>query len=81
MTKVDITEAQSIFAQLVNSIESGADDEIIITRNGKPAARLLPIAASATGLRIGVAKGMFLTPEPDFELDDEAAASFGGPRA
>ncbi len=80
MTKVDIIEAQSILAQLVNAIESGAENEITITRNSKPAARLLPITGSATGLRIGVAKGRFLTPEPDLELDDEASASFGVPR-
>ena len=48
-------------------------------RNGKPAARLVPIHASPVGVRIGVARGKFTTPEPDPELEAEAAALFGGP--
>ena len=67
-------EAESNLSRLVEAVESGA--EIVIARNGRPAARLVPIAAGANGQRIGVAKGKFVAPEPDAALDAEVAAAF-----
>ena len=78
MTVVNMLDAKSNLSRLVEAIESGAEREIIIARNGKPAARLVPIHASPVGVRIGIAKGTFTTPEPDPELEAEAAALFGG---
>ena len=78
MTTVNMQDAESNLSRLLEAIESGAEREIIIARNGKPAARLVPIHASPVGVRIGVAKVKFTTPEPDPELDGEAAALFGG---
>ncbi len=79
MTIVNMLEAKSNLSRLVESLESGAEQEIIIARNGKPAARLVPIAkASPVSKRIGVAKGLFETPAPDPELDAEIAALFNG---
>jgi prevent-host-death family protein len=43
---VNLREAKSNLSRLVDLVESGAEAEIIIARNGKPAARLLPIASS-----------------------------------
>ncbi|MGA1341536.1 MAG: type II toxin-antitoxin system Phd/YefM family antitoxin [Hyphomonas sp.] len=79
MTTVNMLDAKSNLSRLVEALESGAEREIIIARNGKPAARLMPIHASPVGVRIGVAKGKFMTPEPDPDLEAEAAALFGGP--
>jgi prevent-host-death family protein len=79
MTTVNMLDAKSNLSRLVEALESGAEREIIIARNGKPAARLVPIHASPVGVRIGVARGKFTTPEPDPELEAEAAALFGGP--
>ena len=81
MTIVNMLDAKSNLSRLVEALESGAEREIIIARNGKPAARLVPIQAAPVGPRIGIAKGKFLTPEPDSELDAEAAALFGGGRS
>ena len=36
-------EAKSTLSKLVEKVESGAEKEIIIARNGKPAARLVPL--------------------------------------
>lgn len=79
MTTVNMLDAKSNLSRLVEALESGAEREIIIARNGKPAARLVPIHTSPVGMRIGVARGKFTTPEPDAELEAEAAALFGGP--
>lgn len=79
MTTVNMLDAKSNLSRLVESLESGAEQEIIIARNGKPAARLVPIAKTTpVAKRIGVAKGLFLTPAPDPQLDAEIAALFLG---
>ena len=79
MTIVDTLDAKTNLCRLVEAIEAGAEQEIIIARNGKPAARLAPIAKAApVAQRIGVAKGLFVTPAPDPELDAEIAAMFLG---
>ena len=42
---IDIPDAEARFVDLVEAVESGAEGEVIIFRNGKPAARLIPVAA------------------------------------
>jgi prevent-host-death family protein len=79
MTIVNMLEAKSNLSRLVEAVESGAEAEIVIARNGRPAARLVPIALKANGQRIGVAKGKFIAPEPDKALDKEVAAAFNAP--
>ena len=58
-------------------MESGTEREIIIARNGKPAARLVPIEPAKKGQRTGVAKGEFVIPE-DFDRDDALIARMFG---
>lgn len=53
-------EAKSNLSRLVDAVESGAESEIIIARNGRPAARIVAIATKVdTSKRIGVAKGKY----------------------
>lgn len=79
MTTVNMLEAKSNLSRLVESLESGAEQEIIIARNGKPAARLVPIAkATPVSKRIGVARGLFEAPGLDPKLDAEIAELFLG---
>jgi prevent-host-death family protein len=78
MTIVNMLDAKSNLSRLVEALESGAEQEIIIARNGKPAARLVPIGKAPTGPRIGAAKGKFDTPDPDPTLEAEAAALIRG---
>ena len=54
---MNMLEAKTNFSCPVEALESGAETEIIIARNGKPAARLVPFRAKPLGVRIGVAKG------------------------
>lgn len=78
MTTVNMLDAKTNLSRLVEALESGAEQEIIIARNGKPAARLVPIGKPSTAQRIGVAKGKFQAPGLDPELDAEIAALFLG---
>jgi prevent-host-death family protein len=73
MQIVNMLQAKSNLSRLVEAIGRGEEREIIIARNGKPAARLVPIATSPDGPRLGVAKGAFVVPD-DIDADNEEVA-------
>jgi prevent-host-death family protein len=81
MTVVNMLEAKTNLSRLVDAVESGAEAEIIIARDGRPAARLVPLRTAACGPRLGVAKGRFAAPEPDRDLDESIAQLFTGAEA
>ena len=70
MSTVNMFEAKTNLSKLVEAVETGREPEIIIARNGRPVARLVPIRAGRSGQRIGVAKGKFVMPET---IDDDNA--------
>ncbi|MCO5119734.1 MAG: type II toxin-antitoxin system prevent-host-death family antitoxin [Burkholderiaceae bacterium] len=78
MEIVNMLQAKSSLSRLVDAIERGQEREIIIARNGRPVARLLPIDAAPVGQRIGVAKGMFEVPDTIDAHNDEVARLFTG---
>ena len=63
MLSINMLQAKSSLSRLVEAIEGGKEREIIIARNGKPAAKLVPIDAVTRGKRLGVAKGLFDVPD------------------
>ncbi len=77
MASVNMLEAKTSLSKLVEAVESGAEKEIIIARNGKPPARLVPIETPKPRVKIGHFDGKFDIPEPDPELDAEIARMFG----
>ncbi len=79
MDVINMLEAKSSLSRLVDAVETGKQGEIVIARNGRPAARLVPIAShGAAGARIGVARGLFVAPAAFDDADQEIAALFGG---
>lgn len=76
MVAVNMHEAKTRLSALVEAVESGAEAEIVIARNGKPAARLVPIAKSDVSKRIGFGKGKFVVPDDWDKHDEEIAALF-----
>ncbi len=70
MSTINMHEAKSQLSRLVEQVESGKEREVIIARNGRPAARLVPIDDKPAGQRIGVARGTFHVPE-EFDRDNE----------
>lgn len=65
-------DAKTRLSQLVQAVENGDETEIVIARNGKPAARLVPVEApKRTGFQIGLAKNRLRIPE-NFDTLDEA---------
>ena len=69
MTTVNVLEAKTNLSRLIDAVESGREREIVIARNGKPAARLVPLDATPHGKRLGVAEGLFEVPE-DIDRDN-----------
>jgi prevent-host-death family protein len=80
MTIVNIHEAKSNLSKLISQIEEGSENEIIIARNGRPAARLVPLPPKKQGLRLGIAAGHH--PPMSFEgfqaLDADVGRLFDG---
>lgn len=78
MPSVNMLQAKSSLSRLVEAIEQGRAREIVIARNGRPAARLVPMDAVPPGKRIGVAKGKFEAPDSIDAHNDEVARMFLG---
>lgn len=62
---VNMLDAKTSLSKLVHDLETGGAQEFIIARNGRPAARLVPLHATGAdrNRRIGVAKGRFKVPD------------------
>lgn len=73
MQAVNMLQAKSSLSRLVEAIEQGQEREIVIARNGRPVAKLVPIDTVPTGQRIGVAKGKFEVPDTIDAHDEEVA--------
>ena len=76
METINMLQAKSSLSRLVGDLEHGRAKEYVIARNGKPAARLVPLDVSSGGRRIGVAKGRFKLPESIDAHNDEVARLF-----
>ncbi len=77
MKSVNMLQAKSTLSHLVDVIEQGQEREIVIARNGRPAARLVAMGDAPIGMRLGVAKGQFEVPDDIDAHNAEVAALFG----
>lgn len=78
MQAINMLQAKSSLSRLVEAIEQGREREIVIARNGRPAAKLVPMNAAPSENRIGVAKGRFVVPDDIDAHNDEVARLFSG---
>lgn len=76
MDAINILEAKTSLSRLVAAVESGAEKEIIIARNGKPVARLVPLKDKPR-VRLGLMKGKFKAPKDFDALNPKIAKLFG----
>ncbi len=72
---MNILEAKTSLSKLVASVESGEVSEVIIARNGKPAARLVPIEKMPK-VRIGLFEGQYVIPDGLDQPDEDIARLF-----
>ncbi len=74
MTEVGIHEAKTNLSRLLRRVAAG--DEIVITRSGRPVARLIPINEASPRL-LGEDEGRFVVPEDfDAPLPDDLIDGF-----
>lgn len=73
--KVNVHEAKTSFSKLLKRVMAG--EEIIIAMDGKPVARLIPLAAPTQPRQPGLATGKIqLSADFDLPLPDDVLASF-----
>ena len=77
MSMVNMHDAKSRLSQLVALVRSGAEREVVIAINGKPAARLVPLAARPV-LRWGQLKGKLTVPDSIDAANPEIERLFSG---
>jgi prevent-host-death family protein len=76
MAQVGMHEAKTKLSQLVERAEAGED--IVIARNGKPVARLVPVSGTASMASVrGVWRGRVEIADDFDELPDDIAEAFG----
>lgn len=78
---VNMLDAKASLSRLVQDLETGAAQEFVIARNGRPALRLVPLSSAQPdrSVRIGVAKGRFEVPDNiDLRNDDVQRLLEGG---
>lgn len=77
MTAIGISKAKSNFSRLIAAIETGREAEIVIARNGRPVARLVPMAASAdASRRLGLLAGKYAPMMlEEFDAENERIAA------
>jgi prevent-host-death family protein len=79
LDSVNMHEAKTQLSRLVARVESG--EQIVITRAGKPAAKLVPVPQEKPGKRqLGGWEGKFDVPSPEewAEMKRETAREFEG---
>jgi prevent-host-death family protein len=76
MTQVGMHEAKTKLSKLVKRAEAGED--IVIARNGKPVARLVPVTGTNSLAAVrGALRGRVHLREDFDELPDDIADAFG----
>jgi antitoxin (DNA-binding transcriptional repressor) of toxin-antitoxin stability system len=77
---INMLDAKTSLSKLVQALESGTESEFIIARNGRPAARLVPLRQGQAdrSRRIGVAKGRFAVPDDIDRSNPEVRDLFEG---
>ncbi len=77
MTEVNIHEAKTHLSRLLSRVAAG--EEIIISKAGKPVARLVPFRKPKGKRPLGMDKGLFAVPADfDAPLPDDVLEAFEG---
>ena len=78
MKQVNIFEAKTDFSKLIRMLESGKEKDIIISKYGRPVARLSLFKDAMPSKRIGAAKGKLRAPADLDKYNAEIEELFGG---
>jgi prevent-host-death family protein len=74
---VNIYDAKARLSQLIEKAASGED--VVLSRNGKPVARITQLRTGGRGVKFGVLKGRIrIAQDFDAPLPDDVIATFEG---
>ena len=76
MKMVELSQATSALSRLIDAIEQGREREIIISRDGRPVAKLVSLQTALVERRLGLARGAFEVPETIDARSEEIAKRF-----
>lgn len=77
MEEVNVYDAKTHLSRLINRAEAG--EEIVITRHGRPVARLIPIVKQGQPRKLGSLRGKVrMSDDFDQPLPEEVMAGFEG---
>lgn len=78
METISIYEAKTQLCKYINSIEKKESDSVVITKNGKPVAEIIPFVERKER-RLGIAKGLWKDiSEDEFNDFDMLSIMMGG---
>jgi prevent-host-death family protein len=77
MHTVSLFEAKTHLSRIVEDLVTGREDQVVISRRGKPVARVTPLKKGDTANRIGVARGKFAVPDDIDGANPQIATLFG----
>jgi prevent-host-death family protein len=76
MKTVGLFQAKSQFSAIICEVESG--ESIVVTKKGKPVARIVPFGSAAKPREFGFDQGRIWMAEDFNELPPDIAAAFEG---
>lgn len=77
MQTISLFEAKTNLSKIVESLINGSEQEIVISRRGKPVVRLMPLNdRSQTSKRIGIAKNRYVIPDDIDKSNDKISEIF-----
>jgi prevent-host-death family protein len=79
MDQINVYAAKTQLSRLLDRVEAG--EEIIISRSGRPVARLVPFQQSRGNREPGAWRGKVRIADDFDDLPDELAAAFRGERS
>ena len=74
--EVNVIQAKTDFSKLIHLLEDKEEDVIVVSRYGKPVAKIIPYNEPAISARIGVLKGQPYVPmtQEEFDKDNDEIA-------
>ena len=78
MQTTSLFDAKTHLSRIISELVDGTEEEVQITRRGKPVAKLTPIRSVDVSDRIGCAEGQFTVPEDIDETNPEILEMFAG---
>jgi len=81
MHTVSLFEAKTHLSRIIEELVTGREDQVVISRRGKPVARVEPLKKGQEKDRIGLARGQFEVPDDIDATNADIAGMFGVKRS